>query len=104
MGKIKNELISNLSKQEMDEILNQQLQDDSYNYQQWLESDDYINFVNDQLEYSNPVYSMEDIYNALNWAKSAINTEPTEIGKDVYDILFIEKVEERLTKIRYDKF
>lgn len=104
MGKIKNEILDNLSRQEMDDVLHQQLQDDAYNYQQWLESDDYIDFVNNQLEFSNPIYSMEDINNALNWAKSAINTEPTEIGKDVYDILFIEKVEEHLIKIRYDKF
>ena len=46
----------------------------------------------------------KDIKNALDWAKSAINIEPTDIGKDVYDILFIEKVEEHLNKIRYDKF
>jgi hypothetical protein len=104
MGKLKNEIFENLSQQELDELFQKQIEDDAYNYQQWLESDDYINFVNDQLAHSNPEFSMEDITKALDWAKSAINTEPTEIGKDVYDILFIEKVYEHLNKVRYDRF
>ena len=104
MGRLKNEIFENLSQQELDELFQKQIEDDAHNYQQWLESDDYINYVNDQLAHSNPEFSMEDITKALDWAKSAINTEPTEIGKDVYDILFIEKVYEHLNKIRYDKF
>lgn len=104
MGRLKNDIFENLSQQELDELFQKQIEDDAYNYQQWLESDDYINYVNDQLAHSNPEFSMEDITKALDWAKSAINTEPTEIGKDVYDILFIEKVYEHLNKIRYDKF
>ena len=104
MGKIKSEMIDNISRHELDAILNKQHEDDEYNYQQWLESDDYVNYVNEQLEYTNPIYSKDDITNALEWAKSAVNIDPTDIGKDVYDILFIEKVEEHLNKIRYDRF
>ena len=104
MGKIKSEMIDNISRHELDEVLQKQYEDDAYNYQQWLESDDYINFVNNQLEQTNPVFSYDDIRGALDWAKSAVNIDPTDIGKEVYDILFIEKVEEHLNKIRYDKF
>lgn len=104
MGKIKSEMIDNVSKSELDEILYKQYEDDALAYQQWLESDEYIQFVNDQLELTTPMYSQDDIKNALEWAKSAVNIEPTDIGKDVYDILFIEKVEEHLNKIRYDRF
>ena len=104
MGKIKSEMIDNVSKSELDEILYKQYEDDELAYQQWLESDEYIQFVNDQLELTTPMYSQDDIKNALDWAKSAVNIEPTDIGKDVYDILFIEKVEEHLNKIRYDRF
>lgn len=104
MGKIKSEMIDNVSKSELDEILYKQYEDDALAYQQWLESDEYIQFVNDQLELTTPMYSQDDIKNALDWAKSAVNIEPTDIGKDVYDILFIEKVEEHLNKIRYDRF
>ena len=104
MGKIKSEMIDNVSKSELDEILYKQYEDDALAYEEWLQSDDYIQYVNEQLEMTTPLYSQDDIRNALEWAKSAVNIEPTDIGKDVYDILFIEKVEEHLNKIRYDRF
>lgn len=104
MGKTKNEMIGDISRQELDEVLQKQYEDDAYQYQEWLESDDYVNFVNDQLEQTKPVFSMDDIQHALDWAQSAVNIDPTDIGKDVYDILFIEKVNEHLNKIRYDRF
>ena len=104
MGKIKSEMIDNISRHELDEILYKQHEDDALAYEEWLQSDDYIQYVNEQLELTTPLYSQDDIRNALDWAKSAVNIEPTDIGKDVYDILFIEKVEEHLNKIRYDRF
>lgn len=103
MGKIKEHLINNLSEDDFNTI--QEISDEEERrYQEWLQSDEYIEFVNEQLRESNELFSFNDIKNALDWAKSAINVEPTDIGKDVYDILFIEKVEEHLNKIRYDKF
>jgi hypothetical protein len=103
MGKIKEHLINNLSEDDFNTI--QEISDEEERrYQEWLQSDEYIDFVNEQLRESNELFSLNDIKNALDWAKSAINVEPTDIGKDVYDILFIEKVEEHLNKIRYDKF
>lgn len=103
MGKIKEHLINNLSEDDFNTI--QEISDEEERrYQKWLQSDEYIDFVNEQLRESNELFSLNDIKNALDWAKSAINVEPTDIGKDVYDILFIEKVEEHLNKIRYDKF
>ena len=103
MGKIKEHLINNLSEDDFNTI--QEISDEEERrYQEWLQSDEYIEFVNEQLRESNELFSLNDIKNALDWAKSAINVEPTDIGKDVYDILFIEKVEEHLNKIRYDKF
>lgn len=103
MGKIKEHLINNLSEDDFNTI--QEISDEEERrYQEWLQSDEYIDFVNEQLRESNELFSLNDIKNALDWAKSAINVEPTDIGKDVYDILFVEKVEEHLNKIRYDKF
>ena len=104
MGKIKESHLSNLNDAEIDEIIYKMNEDEEQKYQEWINSDEYIQFVNEQLAETKPVFSTEDIKNALDWAKSAINIEPTDIGKDVYDILFIEKVEEHLNKIRYDKF
>jgi len=104
MGKIKESHLSNLNDAEIDEIIYKMNEDEERKYQEWITSDEYIQFVNEQLAETNLEFSMVDIQNALIWAKSAINVEPTDIGKDVYDILFIEKVEEHLNKIRYDKF
>jgi len=103
MEKIKENLINNLSVDDF-YTLQEMSDEEERNYQEWLESDEYIQFVNEQIEYTKPIFSIDDIKSALDWAKSAINVEPTDIGKDVYDILFIEKVEEHLNKIRYDKF
>jgi hypothetical protein len=102
MGKIKENLVNNLSEDDFYTL--QEMSNEEQRYQEWVNSDEYIQFVNEQLAESKPVFSTEDIKNACDWAKSAINVEPTDIGKDVYDILFIEKVEEHLNKIRYDKF
>lgn len=102
MSKIKNTLLNDLTQQELESMLYNRYDDEEY--ENWLESDEYREFVNEQLELSSPTYSHDDIMSALEWAKSAINIEPTDIGKEVYDILFIEKVFEHLNKIRYDRF
>ena len=89
MGKIKEHLINNLSEDDFNTI--QEISDEEERkYQEWLQSDEYIDFVNEQLRESNELFSLNDIKNALDWAKSAINVEPTDIGKYVFDILFIE--------------
>jgi len=103
MGKIKENLINNISVEDF-YTLQEMSDEEERRYQEWLESDEYIQFVNEQLAETNLEFSMYDVQSALEWAKSAINVEPTDIGKDVYDILFIEKVEEHLNKIRYGKF
>ena len=103
MGKIKENLVNNLSVDDF-YTLQEMSDEEEIRYQEWLQSDEYIQFVNEQLAETNLEFSMVDVQNALIWASSAINVEPTDIGKDVYDILFIEKVEEHLNKIRYDKF
>lgn len=103
MGKLKNSLLNDLTQEELERMLWERYNDDS-GYQQWLESNEYREFVNEQLELSLPTYSHDDVMSALEWAKSAINIEPTDIGKEVYDILFVEKVFEHLNKIRYDRF
>jgi len=103
MGKIKENLVNNLSVDDF-YTLQEMSDEEEIRYKEWLQSDEYIQFVNEQLAETNLEFSMVDVQNALIWAKSAINVEPTDIGKDVYDILFIEKVEEHLNKIRYDKF
>lgn len=97
MGQLKNEMFDNLSQQELDELYFNQLKDDEYTYQQWLESDDYINMVNEQLDAIKPVYSDMDVYHALQYAIDSMSVEPEEVGKDVFGKLMHEKVFEYLT-------
>jgi len=46
MSRIKNALLNDLTQEELEQMLYNRYNDDS-DYQQWLESDDYVNLVND---------------------------------------------------------
>ena len=89
MGKTK-ELL-----QQMNE--SNQMIDDSYQYQEWLESDEFVEYVNREIDKTKPQYSESDIMGATRYASDHITIEPSEVGKKVYDMLFSEKVEEYLS-------
>ena len=57
---------------------------------------EYIDMVNEELELTNPIYSFSDIQSALKYASESVTIYPEEVGKEVYDILIAEKVEEYL--------
>lgn len=97
MSKIKNELLNDLSQQELDEMYRKQY-DDSLEYEEWLGSDEYIDMVNKELDAIKPIYSELDIHCALKYATEQIQIEPSEVGKEVYDTLFIEKTNEYLNR------
>jgi hypothetical protein len=95
MGKIKSEFFDNKTQKEIEEELYNRY-DDAAQYQEWIESDDFINFVNDELELSSPIYSKIDVNSALNYAMESMSVYPEEVGKDVYGKLIHEKVFEYL--------
>lgn len=95
MSKIKNTLLNDLTQEELEHMLYNRYNDDSA-YQQWLESDDYVNFVNDELATLKPIYSQSDIGSAIRYASTQIQIDPSEVGKEVYDMLFSEKIQEYL--------
>jgi hypothetical protein len=97
MSAIKNELLNDLSQEELDEMYLRQVNDE-LEYQQWLESDDYINMINAELEATKPIYSEIDVHCALKYATEQISIDPSEVGKEVYDALFIEKTNEYLNR------
>lgn len=103
MGKLKNSLLNDLTQEELERMLWERYNDDS-GYQQWLESDDYVNFVNDELATLNPIYSESDVSNAIRYASTQVQIEPSEVGKDVYDKLLTEKIEEYLNLHRNGLF
>ena len=93
MGKTK-ELL-----QQMNEA--NQMVDDSYQYNEWLESPEFVEYVNGEIDSTRPRYSEHDVMSATRYASSHITIEPQEVGKKVYDMLFSEKVEEYLTCVSY---
>jgi hypothetical protein len=70
--------------------------DYDYQYQSWKSSKEYVELVNDELFLTKTIYSTFDIENALQYASKSIIIEPREIGKEVYDKLFSQKVTEYL--------
>ena len=103
MGKIKEEFFGGL---EMDQ---EDLERELYNryqeeleYKEWLESKEFVEYVNAELDSTKPRYSESDIMGATRYASQQITIDPSEVGKEVYDMLFSEKIEEYLSLHRND--
>ena len=97
MGRTK-ELLDELYITEED-ILNEltSRNDDEYQYQKWMESQEFVEYVNAEIDSTKPLYSESDIMGATRYASKSITIEPSEVGKEVYDMLFSEKIEEYLS-------
>ena len=93
MGKVKEQLINEMEKAH----LTNQRADSDYEYQEWLESDEFLEYVNREIDKTKPQYSESDIMGATRYASDHITIEPSEVGKKVYDMLFSEKIEEYLS-------
>ena len=99
MSKIKNALLNDLTQEELETMLYHRYNEDS-EYQQWLESDEFVEYVNGEIEKTKPIYSESDIMGAIRYASTQIQIDPSEVGKEVYDMLFSEKIEEYLSLYR----
>lgn len=87
----------NLSEGELEQEL--YLRNDfDYQWESYRSSADYAELVNSEIARLNKIYSTFDTANALEYASKAVNIEPSEVGKEVYDKLFSEKVIEYLNK------
>lgn len=71
---------------------------DLLEYEEWLRTDGYIQHVNQELEDTKIKYSVSDIVLATRYASNSITLDPSEVGKEIYDILFTEKIQEFLTR------
>lgn len=93
MGKVKEKL---LNKSELQQEL--YLRNDyDYQYEEWLKSDEFVEYVNGEIDSTRPRYSENDIMSATRYASQHITIPPSEVGKEVYDMLYSEKIEEYLT-------
>jgi hypothetical protein len=67
-------------------------------YKEWENSEGYVAFVNDEIDITKPKHSDGDVVDALQYAQKSIIIEPQEVGKEIYNRLFSEKVFEYLNK------
>jgi len=96
MGKTKENLIEGLSQVELEQELYNRYKDE-VEYQEWLETEGFVEYVNGEIDSTKPRYSESDVMGATRYASQSIIVEPCEIGKEVYDMLFSEKIEEYLS-------
>jgi len=97
MGKIKENYIEfDMEKDELDAILYERYQD-QLEYEEWLLTDGFVEYVNGEIDMTKLRYSESDIMNATRYASKQISIDPSEVGKEVYDMLFSEKIEEYLS-------
>ena len=86
----------NLSQEDIEMDLYNRYQDE-LEYEEWLQTDGFVEYVNAEIDMSRPRYSELDITSAIRYASEQITIDPSEVGKEVYDMLFSEKIEEYLS-------
>ena len=96
MGKLKDNLIEGLTQVELERELYNRYQDE-LEYQEWLETEGFVEYVNGEIDMTKLRYSESDIMSATRYASKSIIVDPCEVGKEVYDMLFSEKIEEYLS-------
>lgn len=96
MGRIK-ELLNDIDITNEDiEMDLLQRNEDQLEYEEWLQSDGFVEYVNGEIDMTKPRYSEIDMTSAVRYASQQITIDPIEVGKEVYDMLFSEKIEEYL--------
>lgn len=97
MGKTKRGLLNGvMTQEELDQEIYNRYQDE-LEYQEWLETEGFVEYVNGEIDMTKPRYSESDIMGATRYASKSIIVDPCEVGKEVYDMLFSEKIEEYLS-------
>lgn len=96
MGRIK-ELLNDIDITNEDiEMDLLQRNEDQLEYEEWLQSEGFVEYVNGEIDMTKPRYSEIDMTSAIRYASKQIIIDPSEVGKEVYDMLFSEKIEEYL--------
>jgi len=96
MGRIKDSLDIEIPQDQLELELYKRYADE-LEYEEWLQSDGFVEYVNGEIDMTKPRYSEIDMSSAVRYASKQITIDPNEVGKEVYDMLFSEKIEEYLT-------
>ena len=92
MGRIKETMVEFIPDEVIFDMYKDQLE-----YEEWLQSDGFVEYVNGEIDMTKARYSELDITSATRYASKQITIDPNEVGKEVYDMLFSEKIEEYLS-------
>ena len=92
MGRIKEMMVEFIP----DEVIFDRYRD-QLEYEEWLQTDGFVEYVNGEIDMTKPRYSEIDMSSAVRYASQQITIDPSEVGKEVYDMLFSEKIEEYLS-------
>ena len=96
MAKLKEKMFEGLSTQELNDMLYNRYKDE-VEYREWLQTEQFVEYVNGEIDSTKPRYSESDIMSATRYASKSIIVDPSEVGKETYDMLFSEKIEEYLS-------
>ena len=96
MAKLKEKSFEGLTQYEIDDMLYNRYKD-QLEYEEWLQTEEFVEYVNGEIDSTKPRYSESDIMSATRYASKSIIVEPSEVGKETYDMLFSEKIEEYLS-------
>lgn len=99
MAKVKEHYLGNMSQHEIDVYLyNKQFRD--MEYEEWMNGEGYVAFVNEQMMDFKPTYSSADISDAIMYGVNSIILPAHEIGDELYGKLLQEKVFEYLNSTK----
>jgi hypothetical protein len=96
MAKLKDKIFEGLTQYEIDDMLYNRYKD-TIEYEEWLKTEGFVEYVNGEIDSLKPRYSESDIMGATRYASKSIIVDPSEVGKETYDMLFSEKIEEYLS-------
>ena len=82
----------NLSQEDIEADLFNRYQDE-LEYEEWLQTEGFVEYVNGEIDSHRPRYSEADIMGATRYASQQITIEPSEVGKEVYDMFKKEYIE-----------
>ena len=99
MAKVKEHYLGNMSQHEIDNYLfNKDVRD--MEYEEWLDGEGYVAFVNEQMMDFKPIHSTSDVKDAIKYGVLSIQLPIEEVGAGVYIKLLQEKVLEHLNAVK----
>jgi hypothetical protein len=99
MGKLKETYLNNLSEEDQHDIQRLMELQTEEEYEEYHQSNEYVEMVNEEIEKTQPKYSDKDVEEALKVAFQNITIDPREIGIDVFGQLIHDEAQRYLESL-----